>query len=199
MYIPKYYQINDYEKIKNFMIENDFVTNDGSKPVATHLPVNIEEKDGVLYISGHFAKGNKQWQTIEDNNNVLIIFSGPNAYISSSWYEKEDVPTWDYQSVHAYGIGSLLNETQLKEDLMVLLNKYESNRVNGVKWEDFSDKTKEQIKGIVGFKIKVEKLEAAYKLSQTRSQSEKENIIMNLKQSNDYQDSLLADEIENNK
>lgn len=201
MYIPKYYQMNDFEKIKDFMIKNNFitiVTNNESIPIATHLPINIEDKGDALFITGHFAKANKQWQTIDGNENVLIIFHGPHAYISSTWYEKEDVPTWDYQSIHAYGQGNLLSEDELIEDLSNLLNRYERDRINGSTWDNMTEKTKRQIKGIVGFKVKVEKIDAAYKLSQNRSELDKENIIKNLYEHGDSVDKKLASEIKNN-
>lgn len=198
MYIPKYYEMKDYENIKDFITANNFatiVTNHGSTPTASHLPLNIKEREDSLYLSGHFAKANKQWQTIDGNDKILIIFSGAHGYISSTWYETEDVPTWDYQSVHAYGTGQLLNEEQLKKELSMLLNRYESNHLNGATWENLSEKTKQQIKGIIGFKVKVDKLEAAYKLSQNRSQNDKENIMKELKQTGKSLNSLLADVI----
>lgn len=79
MYISKYYEMKDYENIKDFITANNFatiVTNHGSTPTATHLPLNIEEKENNLYLSGHFAKANKQWQTIDENDKILIIFQG---------------------------------------------------------------------------------------------------------------------------
>jgi transcriptional regulator len=199
MYIPKYYQMHDYEEIKQFMHNNNFVTvitTEGERPIATHLPVNIEEDSNVLYISGHFAKGNKQWQTINNNDNILIIFHGPHGYVSSTWYEQEDVPTWDYESIHTYGEGQLLDEEQLAADLTKLLKQYEQHRDNGATWDNLSDQTKKQIKGIVGFKIKVTDIEAAYKLSQTRSEQEKRNIASQLNNSDNPMDHILADEIE---
>ncbi|MEB6169562.1 FMN-binding negative transcriptional regulator [Staphylococcus pseudoxylosus] len=198
MYIPKYYEMKDYQNVKDFITANNFatiVTNHESTPTATHLPLNIEEKENSLYLSGHFAKANKQWQTIDGNDKILIIFSGAHGYISSTWYETEDVPTWDYQSVHAYGTGELLNEAQLKKELSMLLNRYESNHINGATWENLSEKTKQQVNGIIGFKVKVDKLEAAYKLSQNRSQKEKENIMKHLKQTGAPLNSQLADAI----
>ncbi|WP_239706250.1 MULTISPECIES: FMN-binding negative transcriptional regulator [unclassified Mammaliicoccus] len=199
MYIPKHYQMKDYQEIKNFMTKYNFatvVTVDELKPIATHLPVIINEHDDALFISGHFARGNKQWRTMDNNEDVLIIFHGPHGYISSTWYETEDVPTWDYQSIHVYGKSVLLNEHQLKEDLKVLLDKYESEHRGGATWENLSDQTKKQIKGIVGFKVKVDKLEAAYKLSQNRSETDKENIVIHLNNTESELDKNLAEEIE---
>lgn len=202
MYIPKHYQMKNDNNIKKFMEGHNFVTIvtvDDHIPIATHVPVMIEYNEDTMYLSGHFAKGNPQWKTIQDNSNILVIFSGPHSYISSSWYEEEDVPTWDYQSVHAYGTGVLLNEAELTYALKSMLNKYEAHRENGATWDKLSNQTLKQIKGVIGFKIKVNRLEAAYKLSQTRSEKEKENIISKLKQSNDNVQINLADEIENYK
>ncbi|WP_422404366.1 FMN-binding negative transcriptional regulator [Mammaliicoccus sp. JADD-157] len=197
MYIPKHYQMKDYQEIKKFMTKYNFatvVTVDELKPIATHLPVIINEHDDSLFISGHFARGNKQWRTMDNNEDVLIIFHGPHGYISSTWYETEDVPTWDYQSIHVYGKSVLLNEHQLKEDLKVLLDKYESEHRGGATWGNLSDQTKKQIKGIVGFKVKADKLEAAYKLSQNRSETDKDVIHLNNTESD--LDKNLAEEIE---
>lgn len=198
MYIPKQYQIHDYEMIKSFMNEHNFVTivtYNGTTPIATHLPVNIEEKHNELYISGHFAKGNEQWKTIDQNQQVLIIFQGSHGYISSTWYDTEDVPTWDYQSVHAYGTGQLLTTEELESELIKMLDKYENHRPNGASWNNLSKEAKQQIKGIVGFKVKINKLEAAFKMSQNRTQSEKENIIIHLNQSDQLNDKDLACEL----
>ena len=125
-----------------------------------------------------------------------MIFHGPHSYISSTWYETEDVPTWDYQSIHAYGCGMLLDENELITDLSKLLHKYEYHRQNGATWNNMSDHTKQQIHGITGFKVKVNKIEASYKLSQNRSKKDKENIIKQLSQSNNTVDKRLAREID---
>lgn len=199
MYIPKYYEMKDYEEIKRFIKAHTFatvVTNNGDKPIATHVPVNIYETENQLYISGHLSKGNKQWQTLEDNKAVLVIFQGPHSYISSTWYDKEDVPTWDYQSVHVYGNGKLLSEEALKRDLAILLDKYESHRENGATWDNLSDNTKQQVKGIVGFEIKVNEIEAAYKLSQNKSGNDFSNIVKHLSESDSENERQVAKAIE---
>ncbi|MDU5818182.1 MAG: FMN-binding negative transcriptional regulator, partial [Staphylococcus sp.] len=152
MYIPKHYQMKNDNNIKKFMEEHNFVTIvtvDDHIPIATHVPVMIEYNEDTMYLSGHFAKGNPQWKTIQDNSNILVIFSGPHSYISSSWYEEEDVPTWDYQSVHAYGTGVLLNEAELTYALKSMLNKYEAHRENGATWDKLSNQTLKQIKGVI--------------------------------------------------
>lgn len=195
MYIPKHYKENDIQEIKLFMLEHQFVTiitNDGDKPIATHVPINIHEKNGEIYVTGHLAKNNDQWRLLNKASNVLIIFQGPHAYISSTWYEKEDVPTWNYQSVHVYGDSRLLSESELIEDLTYLLNKYEGHRDNGATWDNMSENTRKQINGIIGFEIEVKEIQAAYKLSQTRTEQDKNNIISKLKESGDHLDIAIA-------
>ncbi|WP_239751237.1 FMN-binding negative transcriptional regulator [Mammaliicoccus sp. H-M34] len=195
MYIPKHYKENDIQEIKSFMLEHQFVTiitNDGDKPIATHVPINIHEKNGEIYVTGHLAKNNDQWRLLNKASNVLIIFQGPHAYISSTWYEKEDVPTWNYQSVHVYGDSRLLSESELIEDLTYLLNKYEGHRDNGATWDNMSENTLKQINGIIGFEIEVKEIQAAYKLSQTRTEQDKNNIISKLKESGDHLDIAIA-------
>ena len=66
------------------------------------------------YITGHMAYGNPQWKTFEIDENVLVIFQGPHAYISSSWYKDENVPTWNYQAVHVYGTASIMRRTRVR-------------------------------------------------------------------------------------
>lgn len=127
-----------------------------------------------------------------------MIFHGPHAYISSTWYETEDVPTWDYQIVHTYGCGELLDEETLITDLSKLLYKYEQHRDNGTTWNNISDQTKQLIHGIVGFKVKINKIEASYKLSQNHLQKDRENITRHLSDSSNTMHKSLTKEIDTN-
>ena len=180
LYIPKHFKIDDMDEIKNFIIHNNFgtiITTDNDRPVATHTPMILNEENGEWTITGHISKGNTQWQTFDGHENTLLIFKGPHAYISSTWYEDENVPTWNYQSVHLYGHCSLLNEEELRQDLANLLDKYEGHSQNGATWENLSEGTQSQIKGIVGFKVKVQEVQAAYKMSQNRNETDYQNVL----------------------
>lgn len=127
------------------------------------------------------AYGNPQWRTFETAEDVLVIFQGPHSYISSSWYEHENVPTWNYQAVHVYGKAVILTEDELKQDLTWLLQKYEKHRKNPVLWENLSPQLLEkELKGIVGFKIKIQEVQAVDKLSQNRNEADYQNIIHKL-------------------
>lgn len=113
MHIPSFFRVKDMEEIKSFIQSHTFatvVTTMNEKPIATHIPVSFHQVGDSYVISGHMAIGNPQWKTFEEKEKVLIIFQGPHAYISSSWYEKEAVPTWNYQAVHVYGKAELLEK-----------------------------------------------------------------------------------------
>ncbi|AVQ34455.1 FMN-binding negative transcriptional regulator [Staphylococcus muscae] len=198
MYIPKYYQMHDYAEVKRFMKTYPFVTmvtvNEG-QPIASHIPVMLEEREEALFLVGHLAKGNAQIQTLNNNNQVLVIFHGPHDYVSSSWYETEDVPTWDYQSVHIYGSSRIQSHDELIQALEKLLDDYEGHRENGATWERLSEQTKKQIHGIEGFEVKVTEIEAAYKLSQTRSENDKNHIVEQLRKIGNDNAITLAQEI----
>lgn len=195
MYVPKYYKVSDLEEIKEFIQHNSFATIISirkGKPIAAHIPVLLKKIENDYYLTGHLAYGNPLWKTFEEVQDILVIFNGPHAYISSSWYEHENVPTWNYQAVHVYGKASLIEGIDLEQDLTSLLEKYESFRENPVLWDKLSPELLQQeMKGIKGFKIKVEEVQAAYKLSQNRNASDYANIIKELyKEENPHADAL---------
>lgn len=184
MYIPKYFKVTNVDEIWDFVQKNSFgtiVTTKKEKPIATHLSFGLTKKGDDYFITGHMAYGNPQWRTFETCEDVLVIFQGPHSYISSSWYENEEVPTWNYQAVHIYGTASILDKEELIDELTTMLKKYEEHRENPVLWDKLSPTLLEnELKGIVGFKIKVEDIHAAYKLSQNRNETDYINIIKKL-------------------
>jgi transcriptional regulator len=200
MYIPKYYKVTNVDDIWDFVQNNSFgtiVTTAQGKPIATHLPLQLIKEGDTYYITGHIAYGNPQWRTFEACEDVLVMFQGPHAYISSSWYEKENVPTWNYQAVHVYGTASILNEEELKHDLTMLLQTYEKHRKNPVLWDKLSPQLLEsQLKGIVGFKMKVGEIQASYKLSQNRNEKDYMNIINQLRNEGDSNSKQMAELME---
>ncbi|UYO32617.1 FMN-binding negative transcriptional regulator [Bacillus halotolerans] len=200
MYIPKYYKVTNADDIWDFVQNNSFgtiVTTAQGKPIATHLPLQLMKEGDTYYITGHIAYGNPQWRTFEACEDVLVMFQGPHAYISSSWYEKENVPTWNYQAVHVYGTASILNEEELKHDLTMLLQKYEKHRKNPVLWDKLSPQLLEsQLKGIVGFKMKVGEIQASYKLSQNRNEKDYMNIIDQLQHEGNPNSKQMAELME---
>ncbi|EPE63473.1 protease synthase and sporulation protein PAI 2 [Exiguobacterium sp. S17] len=184
MYVPKLYAVNDAEEVHAFLKAHPFgtvVTYDGDKPIATHVPLRFHAEDGRVWFTTHVAKNNPQWQSIEDQT-VLVIVQGTNAYISASLYGHEDVSTWNYQAVHLYGQATLSNAEQLEEDLAGLLRDHEGERKNAVVWEELSEPVQRQKHGVVGFRIDIDEIEAAFKLSQNRNDEDYTRIVSELEQ-----------------
>jgi len=144
-------------------------------------------------LSSHFAKANEQWKDIE-RNKILVIFSEPHAYISPSNYEKElNVPTWNYISIHSYGKGRLITNT---EKIIELLEKTIDNYEESYKrqWDSLPDDYKINMsKGIIAFEIEVVDLQAKKKLSQNKTKTEQKNIISSLSKSDNSNEKLIAD------
>lgn len=197
MYIPKHFKVSDFEEVREFVQQHSFgtlVTTKEGRPIATHLPLQLIKQDDDYFITGHMAYGNPQWRTFSTGEEVLVMFQGPHAYISSSWYEQENVPTWNYQAVHIYGAAHLVTEEEVKQDLANLMKKYESHRENPVLWDKLSPELlKKELKGIVGFKISMKEVQAAYKLSQNRNEKDYQNIIGQLQQEEEPVSKQLAD------
>lgn len=196
MYIPKQYRM-DHDEAVQLMKAYPFallITVDEHHLLATHLPLEIREQDGKIYATGHIAYGNMQKNTLDDNRDVLLIFQGPHAYISSSWYTIEEVPTWDYLAVHAYGKARVITEDELKSALATMLTHYESHRENGRLWHTFDPKLLEsEMKGIVGFEIEITSIQAAAKMSQNRSDTDYQMIVVELGKSNELGDVQVAE------
>lgn len=173
MYIPHSYKNENLDEIREFITKNSFgilVNQLDGKPWATHLPLELAiSSDGKEILEGHIAKANPQWKAFEDNSKVLCIFNGPHAYVSSSWYQEEEVPTWNYIAVHIYGTLKILSESDTMAALHRLVDKYEMNSTNPLSLNDLSPKTLRQVKGVVGFQIEIDEIQAAYKLSQGRA------------------------------
>lgn len=200
MYIPKFYKVTDIDEIVEFVQHHSFgtlVTTRKGRPIATHLPLQLVKEEDDYYVTGHMAYGNPQWRTFEQDEEILIMFQGPHSYISSSWYEQENVPTWNYQAVHIYGAAQILDGEELKQDLTKLMEKYEHHRPDTVLWDKLSPSLLEtEMKGIVGFKVKVSDIQAAFKMSQNRNDTDYRNIIEQLRNEGNTDSSRMADEME---
>ncbi|QEK50730.1 FMN-binding negative transcriptional regulator [Pedobacter aquae] len=200
MYVSKINLMDDQAESIQFMQKFSFgsiITTINNEPVATHLPFITELRNGKIMITSHFAKVNQQWQSIENNKN-LIIFSEPHAYISPKNYEKElNVPTWNYISVHAYGFGKILTDESLAYQVLEkTINFYEADYKK--QWDNLPKEYKNKlINGIVAFEIEVLDLQGKKKLSQNRSDIEKQNIINTLSDSHQTHEKLIAEYMNN--
>ncbi|TAH29770.1 MAG: FMN-binding negative transcriptional regulator [Cytophagales bacterium] len=204
MYIPKDNLNENREEIKSFIEQNGFavmVSQMENKLWATHLPLQLSTNEkGEDILVGHIAKANPQWKYFEDEPEVLTIFSGAHAYISSSWYQVPNVPTWNYLAVHIYGKLNLISDEKLYQSLEDLINQYEKNNKNPMTMQKIPKKTMDtDFKGVVGFEIVITEVHAKKKLSQNRDNTDYKNIINELTASSDCQANALAEEMKKNR
>jgi len=203
MYVAPIFQMTDPDKVVSFIRSNPFgvlVASHSNIPLASHIPFWLTEEEGSYFLLGHLTIGNELVGAIEGADQVLAIFQGAHGYISPSWYEKQNVPTWNYQAVHVYGRATLLSGPELENHVRELMDSYEGHIPGGRKYDDMTPEYREkELRGIKGFKIKVENVEASYKLSQNRTDKDYTNIVAQLKKSDHPGDHGLADAMEENR
>jgi len=195
MYSPTYNQIDDRAEQLAFLRENSFallVTGTGGALHASHLPVLVEERGESLALVMHMAKSNPQWREFFDDE-VLVVFSGPHAYVSPRWYEQpERVPTWNYAAVHAYGTVRVIDDPAAKHAAQArLVQVYDPGWMAG--FEHLAGEyLRHMLDGIVNFEVAVTRLETRWKLSQNRGRREQELIAAELERSADSAERSLA-------
>jgi transcriptional regulator len=203
MYIPDIYKNENQEDIKNFLHQNGFailVNQTQNKLWATHIPLVLDINEaGNDILVGHVSKENPQGESLNDNCEVLAIFSGAHSYISSSWYDHENVPTWNYIAVHVYGKVTILNLEEATNSLKKLVDKYEVKSENPVRIEDLSKQTMMQARGIIAFEIEITAIEAVKKMSQNRDAKNYKNIISELEKTGENASIDVANEMRKNK
>ncbi len=168
MYTPDIYQLENPDSIRAFLKENAFgilINQTNGKLWATHIPMELDyNSEGKEILHGHLSKENPQGIAFENNAEVLAVFTGPHAYISSSWYDHENVPTWNYSAVHVYGKVKIIHAEALIDSLTKLVDKYEQASACPVKVSELSKATMRQAKGVIGFEIEITQIEATQKM-----------------------------------
>lgn len=186
----------DKQEAISFMQKYSFatiVTVANGIPSATHLPFIIEQRGDTVVLISHFAKANHQSADVFGCT-PLVIFTEPHAYISPAHYEKElNVPTWNYLAVHAYGNATLIdNKAQVAQILEKTISFYEADYL--IQWNSLPDDYKSKMmNGIVAFEIVVDDLQGKSKLSQNRTEQERNNIMSALAKSADKNEQEIAD------
>lgn len=196
MHIPRFFRQEDRQTILEFLRRNDFATlvaYDGEKPVASHLLFEIVENGETLFVNGHMSRANPIWRLFERNAEVLVIFQGPHTYISPTWYNHVNVPTWNYQSVHVYGKPRAISDQGESYGILKrLVDRYETRGPYKMETlpQDFVEK---EMRGVAAFQIEVTTIEASYKLSQNRDDESYRNIVAHLEQREDDMSHQIAD------
>jgi len=189
MYLPKSFQVEDLAELQGFLQAHNFailVTQHQGAPFATHLPFLLDAQRGPHgTLLAHLARANPQWRDFENGAEALVIFQGPHAYISPSWYATHpSVPTWNYAVVHAYGVPRIIeNHAALRPMLEALVDTHEAAFSQPWRMDLPHDYLDKMMRAIVGFEIEITRLEGKLKLSQNRSEHDQQRVAETLGQS----------------
>jgi len=187
MYNLPYYKEKDQKVILDFIHQHPFAfiagCDESGKPVATQIPVFIEEREGKLFMTGHMMRQTDHHKAFENNPFVLCVFTGSHTYVSASWYaDPHQASTWNYMSVHVKGQLKFLNLQGLIDVLKKTTLHFENyNKNSPTTFDNLSEEyTSRLMKAIIAFEIEVESIENVFKLSQDRDKESYQNIIEKL-------------------
>ena len=184
MYRMPYYTVDDKQEVLSFMKENSFAMVTGiadNFPVASQLPLEIIEEGEKLFFTGHLMRKTDHHYAFEKNENVLVIFHSPHAYINASWYgNPAQASTVNYMAVHAKGKIYFTDEAGTFDAIKQLTDKHIGMDSPGSFNNISKDYIDSMLKAIVGFRIEVESLENVFKLSQNKNAEDQQKIIEQL-------------------
>ncbi len=190
MYVPKLFAVEDLAPLQDFMEEFNFatiVTQRDGELTASHIPFLLDrgvEPYGVL--RAHVAIGNPQLEDFRAGSQALVIFQGPHTYVSPSWYVKaENVPTWNYTVVHAYGVPKIVDRAAMLALLKDLVAKHEKTFEQPWDFDPNAAWIQRQLSAIAAFELKIEKLQGKFKLNQNRTPADRAGVIEALSASDD--------------
>jgi transcriptional regulator len=196
MYIPAATRVSDPSRVNAFIHANGFatlVTKGGGGLFASHLPFIYDEAPGGGVLRCHMARANEQWSHIEASPEVLCIFHGPHSYISPSWYvTKVAVPTWNYTAVHVTGTARIEDDAFLRKTIEDTTAKYESGMPSPWRMPIPEDYIASMMRAIVGFSIRITRVEAKFKLGQNRSREDQLGALAGLEKSGSLEGLALA-------
>ena len=185
MYKPSHFKKEEPEYVLQFIREHPFATFvlQGERLLATHIPVLTKGSADDFLLFGHVAVHNPQRECLKDGMEVLLIFQGPDAYISSSWYSRPDISTWDYSAVHINARLKIQTEEELRESLKALVAHFEARQVEPLHYDDLPKEIlKTHLPKITGFWLYPTQVEAIAKLSQNKSATDVASVVAHLKQ-----------------
>ncbi|MFL5811790.1 MAG: FMN-binding negative transcriptional regulator [Flavisolibacter sp.] len=198
MYNLPYYKEKDPQVVLDFIHQHPFAfiagCSEEGKPIATQIPVFIEERGGKLFMTGHMMRQTDHHKAFEKNPNVLCVFTGHHTYVSATWYsDPHQASTWNYMSVHVKGKLSFLDDQGLIDVLKKTSLHFENDNQNSTTvFDNLSpDYTGRLMKAIIAFEVEVESIDHVFKLSQNRDKKSYENIIQKL-ESQDADGAVIA-------
>ncbi len=191
MYRPPKYQKDDKQFIFSFIQENPFASFvlNGKRLLATHIPVLVEGDAENFRLYSHIAQHNEMADFLKEDAEALLIFHGPHAYISSSWYKEKDISTWDYTAVHINVKIRLQSREELETSLNKLVERFEKEQSDPLYYDDIPEEMlRTHLPQITGFWLDSFKIEGIAKLHQKYSDENIHNVVTQLEKSEDYMD-----------
>jgi transcriptional regulator len=191
MYLPKTFEVTDLSTLHEFIETYSFgtlVTVAGEQPIATRLPLLLDRTSGRQgTLLGHVARANPQWRSFDGDRQCLAMFDGPHAYVSPSWYATSPaVPTWNYATVHVYGIPRPIHDAdQLSALVDRLVGAYEAGMTQPWRGALPADFKTAMLKAIVGFAIEIDRIEGKFKMGQNRPAEDRIGTVVRLESSSD--------------
>jgi transcriptional regulator len=199
MYIPKTFEVTDVSTLHEFIETYSFgtlVTVGGEQAIATRIPLILDRASGRHgTLLGHVARANPQWRSFDGNRQCLVMFDGPHAYVSPSWYATSPaVPTWNYASVHVYGTARPIHDAeQLSALVDRLVSIYEAGMPQPWSGELPVEFKAGMLKAIVGFAVEIDRIEGKFKLGQNRPVEDRIGTVVRLESSSDPAARALAE------
>lgn len=208
MYSPKHFQEHDEDNLIELIAQYPFaslITYAGSDIKVDHLPFYLEKKDNKKTLFSHIAKANPLWKSLKNGSEALIIFSGPNCYISPNYYPTKQengrvVPTWNYVAVHVKGSIRFIHEDKSKLSLVSnLTNLHEAEQKAPWSVNDApSSYIDKMLSAIVGIEIEVTSMLGKRKVSQNQSESNQQGVIKGLLSETDPHSHKMAELVKTN-
>ena len=198
MYLPKMFEVTDLSTLHEFIETYSFgtlVTVAGDQPIATRLPLILDRASGRQgTLLGHVARANPQWRSFDGDRQCLAMFDGPHAYVSPSWYAKSPaVPTWNYATVHVYGIPRPIHDAKHLSALVErLVGVYEAGMTQPWPATLPADFKAAMLKAIVGFTIEIDRIEGKFKMGQNRPSEDRIATVLQLESTSDPAARALA-------
>lgn len=184
MYNPQKYKSSEIQEAFDLMDKNPFatiLTVMNGEPFVSHLPITPKKTEDSIELIGHLARANPQWRFFAQST-VTVIFQGPHTYITPKWYVENDVPTWNYSTVHVKGQVELIESYNgILDCLKDLTSHVERHWPSG--WDFFvpDDLQGEDLtKHIVGFRVQVKDINFKKKLSQNRTPADRAGVLRGL-------------------
>jgi transcriptional regulator len=190
MFRPDHFRVEDIAQMHALMRARPLATLVTGGPAglyATHMPTVLKAEGDNGTVEFHLSRGNPHWKELAETAEALMIFQGPDGYITPNWYPSKAetqkvVPTWNYAAVHAYGRPEMMQDVEmLRRHVTDLTDQQEKTEAQPWAVTDAPERYIEvMLRGIVGFRFSIARLEGKWKMSQNREMQDRGGVVKGL-------------------